>query len=154
MIYLYPFFTISIHLHDPLNIKTHCTTLNLFVGMPVLGQLVDDYLLDFDIFHVSHVTELLHYIDAKYLSNEMGGSNPTDVDTWLNVQQHVDSFTIRATKIAKRLATFVKILNQEDISQHKNKDKIQEVSLLFSFFCTNTPCIFWTSFKVLHMAFK
>ena len=25
-------------------------------GKPVLGQLVDDYLLDFDIFHVSHVT--------------------------------------------------------------------------------------------------
>jgi len=97
-------------------------------GKPVLGQLVDDYLLDFDIFHVSHVTELLHYIDAKYLSNEMGGSNPTDVDTWLNVQQHVDSFTISSTKIAKRLATFVKILNQEDISQHKNKDKIQEVA--------------------------
>ena len=37
-------------------------------GKPVLGQLVDDYLLDFDIFHVSHVTELLHYIEPKYLS--------------------------------------------------------------------------------------
>ena len=35
------------------------------VGKPVLGQLVDDYLLDFDIFHVSHVTELTHYIDTK-----------------------------------------------------------------------------------------
>ena len=50
----------------------------------MLGQLVDDYLLDFDIFHVSHVTgiepfyiiltkppcvsELLHYIEPKYLS--------------------------------------------------------------------------------------
>ena len=34
-------------------------------GKPVLGQLVDDYLLDFDIFHVSHVTELTHYIDTK-----------------------------------------------------------------------------------------
>merc|ERR1719206_398866 len=32
-------------------------------GKPVLGQLVDDSLLDFDIFHVSHVTELLHYIE-------------------------------------------------------------------------------------------
>ena len=39
-------------------------------GKPVLGQLVDDYLLDFDIFHVSHVTELLHYIEPKYLSGE------------------------------------------------------------------------------------
>ena len=103
----------------------------LHSGKPVLGQLVDDYLLDFDIFHVSHVTELLHYIDAKYLSNEMGGTNPTDVDTWLNVQQHVDSFTINATKIARRLATFVKILNQEDISKHKNQDRIQEVNMRF-----------------------
>ena len=59
----------------------------------------------------------------------MGGSNPADVDTWLNIQQHVDSFTIRATKIAKRLATFVKLLNQEDISHHRNKDKIQEASV-------------------------
>ena len=31
----------------------------------MLGQLVNDYLLDFDIFHVSHVTELMHYIDTK-----------------------------------------------------------------------------------------
>ena len=101
-------------------------------GKPVLGQLVDDYLLDFDIFHVSHCTELLHYIDAKYLDNQMGGSNPADVDTWLSVQQHVDSFTISATKIAKRLATFVKLLNQEDISHHKNKDKIQEASVFIA----------------------
>jgi hypothetical protein len=37
------------------------------VGKPVLGQLVADYLLDFDIFHVSHVTELMHYIDTKVI---------------------------------------------------------------------------------------
>ena len=43
-------------------------------GKPVLGQLVDDYLLDFDIFHVSHVTELLLYIDTNYLSSELGKS--------------------------------------------------------------------------------
>ena len=53
----------------------------------MLGQLVEsDYLLDFDIFHVSHVTELLHYIDAKYLSSELGGTNDLEVDTWLNIQ--------------------------------------------------------------------
>ena len=103
-------------------------TIIFIPGKPVLGQLVDDYLLDFDIFHVSHCAELLHYIDAKYLDNQIGGSNPADVDTWLNIQQQVDSFTISATKIAKRLATFVKILNQEDISHHRNKDKIQEAS--------------------------
>ena len=62
----------------------------------MLGQLVEsDYLLDFDIFHVSHVTELLHYIDAKYLSSELGGTNDLEVDTWLNIQHHVDTFTSR-----------------------------------------------------------
>ena len=35
---------------------------------------MDDYLLDFDIYHVSHVTELVMYIDAKYLSRELGES--------------------------------------------------------------------------------
>jgi len=97
-------------------------------GKPVLGQLVDDYLLDFDIFHVSHVTELLHYIEPKYLSDDLGGTNPADVDTWLQVQQRVDTFTHSATKIARRLASFVKILNQEDISKHQNHDTIQEVA--------------------------
>ena len=101
-------------------------------GKPVLGQLVDDSLLDFDIFHVSHVAELLHYIDDKYLDNVMGGSNPEDVDTWLNIQQQVDSFTISATKIAKRLATFVRILNQEDISLHNENNRIQEVRILIN----------------------
>ena len=101
-------------------------------GGPMLGQLADDYLLDFDIFHVSHVTELLHYIDAKYLSHELGGSSPTDVDTWLNVQQHVDFFTTSATKIARRLATFVKVLNKEDLKHHNNNEIIQEVNQMTS----------------------
>ena len=113
-------------------IKYDSLTIIFIPGKPVLGQLVDDYLLDFDIFHVSHCAELLHYIDAKYLDNQIGGSNPADVDTWLNIQQQVDSFTISATKIAKRLATFVKILNQEDISHHRNKDKIQEASIFIA----------------------
>ena len=34
----------------------------------------------------SHATELLHYIDAKYLSSELGGTNDLEVDTWLNIQ--------------------------------------------------------------------
>ena len=101
-------------------------------GKPVLGQLVDDSLLDFDIFHVSHCAELLHYIDAKNLDNEMGGSKLKDVDTWLNVQQQVDSFTISATKIAKRLSNFVRILNQEDLSLHNEKNRIQEVSIIIN----------------------
>ena len=65
-------------------------------GKPVLGQLVDsNYLLDFDIFHVSAVTELLHYIDPKYLSSDLGGSNGCQVDAWINTQYMVDQFTVR-----------------------------------------------------------
>ena len=57
-----------------------------FSGKPVLGQLVDDYLLDFDIFHVSAINELLHYVDPKYLCEELGGTAVQDVDQWLLVQ--------------------------------------------------------------------
>ena len=101
-----------------------------YAGKPVLGQLVDDYLLDFDIFHVSHVTELLHYIDAKHLPLELGGTSRTEVETWLKIQKNVDSFTLRSTQIARRLATFVKILNKEDVSKLRNKERIQEASQL------------------------
>lgn len=97
-------------------------------GKPMLGKLVDDYLLDFDIFHVSHVTELLHYIDDKYLSHELGGTNLLDIDTWLLIQSHVDSFTHTATKCARRMATFVKILNKEDISLVKNRDSVRQIA--------------------------
>ena len=103
------------------------TTYVVISGKPVIGQLVDDYLLDFDIFHVEHVTELVHYVDDKYLPTELGGTNDADVETWIFVQNHVESFTHNATKIARRLAHFVKILNQEDITMSHNPDTIQEV---------------------------
>ena len=65
-------------------------------GGAMLGQLVDsNYLLDFDIFHVSAVTELLHYIDPKYLSSDLGGSNGCQVEAWINTQYLVDKFTVR-----------------------------------------------------------
>ena len=66
-------------------------------------------------------------MDAKYLSAELGGSNPIDVDTWMVVQKNADAFTVRATKCAKRMGTFVKTLNTEDISVYKNRDTIREV---------------------------
>merc|ERR1711971_299668 len=97
-------------------------------GKPVLGQLVDDYLLDFDIFHVSNVTELLHYVDQKYLGEDLGGQAATDVDQWLLVQENVDSFTVSATKCARRMATFVKILNKEDISTIEDRESIREIA--------------------------
>ena len=43
-------------------------------GEPSFGKLIDEYLHDFDIFHLAHATELLHYIDPKYLSVELGGN--------------------------------------------------------------------------------
>ena len=65
----------------------------------MLGQLVDsDYLLDFDIFHVSAVTELLHYVDGKYLGGDLGAVGPGHVDTWIQTQHHVDRFTLRYIK--------------------------------------------------------
>ena len=67
-------------------LKNPPDVLNVIAGKPVLGQLVDDYLMDFDIFHVSAVTELLHYVDPKYLCAELGGCSVTDVDQWLLVQ--------------------------------------------------------------------
>ena len=72
---------------------------------------------DFDIFHVTHATDLLH-MDEKYLSAELGGSNPINVD---------DAFTVSATKCDKRMGAYVKILNKEDISIHKNGDTNGEV---------------------------
>ena len=59
------------------------------------GKLVDEYLHDFDIILLGHATELLHYIDPKYLSAELGGSRPPDLDTWMVVQQNVDAFSLR-----------------------------------------------------------
>ena len=65
-------------------------------GGAMLGQLVDsDYLLDFDIFHVSAVTELLHYVDGKYLGGDLVGAGAGHVDTWIQTQHHVDRFTLR-----------------------------------------------------------
>ena len=114
----------------------------IITGEPSFGKLIDEYLHDFDIFHLAHATELLHYIDSKYLSVELGGNRPVDMNTWMVVQQNVDAFTLRfggkkflypqffylsATKCSKRVGSFVKILNKEDISLHKNRDTIREV---------------------------
>ena len=85
--------------------------------------------MDFDIFHVSQVTELLHYVEAKYLPCDLGGSDPADVDTWLVVQENVDSFTVSATKCARRMATFVKILNKEDISTLDDREAVRQVNI-------------------------
>ena len=50
-----------------------------------------------------------------------------DVEAWFFVQQCVDSFTDRCTKLARRLANFIKIIQQEDISLLDNYDCMREV---------------------------
>ena len=77
----------------------------------MLGQLVDDYLLDFDIFHVSNVTELLHYVDQKYLGEDLGGQASTDVDQWLLVQVRFYSAPQCLQKVRKTFNTEGKFLN-------------------------------------------
>ena len=41
----------------------------------------------------------------------------------------MDSFTVTATKCARRMATFVKILNKEDISTIEERETIREVDI-------------------------
>ena len=96
-------------------------------GGAMLGQLVDsNYLLDFDIFHVSQVTELLHYVDGKYLSSELGGSNNGHVDTWISTQHHVDRFTVMATTTVRKLSTFMKMLHQHQDEMNDDMTEMAE----------------------------
>ena len=95
-------------------------------GGAMLGQLVDsDYLLDFDIFHVSAVTELLHYVDGKYLGGDLGAVGTGHVDTWIQTQHHVDRFTATATQTARKLSAFMRLLHQDT---GINEDMIQVIS--------------------------
>ena len=96
-------------------------------GGAMLGQLVDsDYLLDFDIFHVSAVTELLHYVDGKYLGGDLGAVGTGHVDTWIQTQHHVDRFTATATQTARKLSAFMRLLHQDT---GINEDMIQVIIL-------------------------
>ncbi len=83
------------------------------------SQLVEEFLLDFDIFHMDEPAELLHYVDAKCLPEELGGtqasaSDGDSVESWLALQEHVEGFSYSARRVARRLAHFVGVLNQED----------------------------------------
>ena len=49
------------------------------------------------------------------------------METWFYVQYSVDSFTDRCTKLARRLANFITIIQQEDISLLDNYDEMREV---------------------------
>ena len=78
----------------------------------IVNQLVEEFLLDFDIFHLSEASDLMHHIDAKFVPCELGGININDVEGWLLLQEHVETFSFSARRIARRLAQFVGVLNQ------------------------------------------
>ena len=78
----------------------------------ITSQLVEEFLLDFDIFNVSEPGDLVHYVEAKYIPGDLGGHLINDVEGWLVLQEHVETFSFSARRIARRLAQFVGILNQ------------------------------------------
>ena len=78
----------------------------------IVNQLVEEYLPDFDIFHINEPSELVHRVDAKFIPCELGGHLVNDVEGWLLLQEHVETFSFSARRIARRLAQFVGVLNQ------------------------------------------
>ena len=78
----------------------------------ITSQLVEEFLLDFDIFNVSEPGDLVHYVETKYIPADLGGHLISDVEGWLVLQEHVETFSFSARRIARRLAQFVGILNQ------------------------------------------
>lgn len=78
----------------------------------IVSQLIDEFLLDFDVFHLNNPGELMHHVDTKYIPSELGGQLVNDVEAWLLLQEHVETFSFSARRIARRLAQFVGVLNQ------------------------------------------
>ncbi len=78
----------------------------------IVNQLVDEFLLDFDVFHLAECGELMHHVDTKFIPTELGGLLLNDVEAWLLLQEHVETFSFSARRIARRLAQFVGVLNQ------------------------------------------
>jgi hypothetical protein len=93
----------------------------------LIARIIDDFLLDFDIFHVRDVNELQHYIDPKCLPCELGGQVSSDVEVWLTLQEHVESFSFNARRIARKLAQFVGLLNAEDVD-YRSEDTLKDVA--------------------------
>lgn len=83
-------------------------------AMKWISQLTEEFLLDFEIIRITEPSELLHFIDSKCLPQVLGGQAQTDPEGWISLQEHVEGFSINARRIARRLAQFVGILNQEE----------------------------------------
>ena len=81
-------------------------------GNLAVSQLMDEFLLDLDIFHVRDPTELLRHVDIKFLPVDFGGHVAVDPASWIMLQEHVEAFSFNARRIARRLAQFVGVLNR------------------------------------------
>ena len=57
-----------------------------------VSQLIDELLLDFDVYYIEDPVELTHYIDNKYIPSEMGGQARPNIESWLLLQEHVEAF--------------------------------------------------------------
>ena len=57
-----------------------------------VSQLIDELLLDFDVYYLEDPVELPHYIDTKYVPTELGGQARSTVESWLLLQEHVEAF--------------------------------------------------------------
>ena len=73
----------------------------LCVGNLVVSQLMDEFLLDFDLFHVREPTELLRHIDIKFLPVDFGGHVSVDPGSWilLQVLYCISTTLLEATKL-------------------------------------------------------
>ena len=103
-------------------------------GKPVLGQLVDDYLLDFDIFHVSHVTELTHYIDAKESHYQNGGMlNPYRVflSQEINLFRTASFYSHRITVVSVLLRNPCFYVNFGKCISDEKRSTCKELETLF-----------------------
>ena len=78
----------------------------------LINQLIEEFLLDFDIFHLNEASELMHHLEPKFIPSELGGHLVNDIEGWLLLQEHVETFSFSARRIARRLAQFVGVLNQ------------------------------------------
>ena len=88
-------------------------------------RLAADLMLDFEVVPMTE-PRFEDVVDSKCLPIELGGSLNDDVESWIALQEHVESFSANARRIARRLAQFVGVLNAEDVNAFK--DDLRQVA--------------------------
>ncbi len=83
----------------------------------LVSRLSSSLLLDFDLIHVDGEADLATHVETRYLPAGLGGSaGDADLEAWMRLQQRVEGFNLGARRIARRLAQFVGMLNQEEVN--------------------------------------